>query len=142
MPVRKATAVWEGPIREGKGVVKLGSGLFEAPYSFSSRFESGQGTNPEELVGAAHAGCFSMALAGVLGGKGTPPRKIETTAEVLIEKVGPGFKITTITLRTKADVPGASEQGFLQAAEEAKANCPLSQALAGVKILLEAELAR
>lgn len=140
MPVRKANAVWEGSIREGKGVVKLGTGLLEAPYSFSSRFENGTGTNPEELVGAAHAGCFSMALAGVLGSKGTPPRKIETTAEVLIEKVGPGFKITAITLRTRADVPGASEQGFQQAAEEAKANCPLSQALAGVEILLEAEL--
>jgi osmotically inducible protein OsmC len=142
MPVRKANAVWEGSFREGKGTVSLGSGLLEAPYSVRSRFENGDGTNPEELVGAAHAGCFSMALAGVLGSKGTPPRKIETTAEVLIEKDGPGFKITTITLRTKADVPGASEQGFLVAAEEAKANCPVSRALAGVRILLEAELVR
>jgi len=142
MPVRKAIAVWEGSIREGKGVVKLGTGLLEAPYSFSSRFESGAGTNSEELVGAAHAGCFSMALAGVLGSKATPPRKIETTAEVLIEKAEAGFRITSITLRTRAEVPGASETGFLQAADEAKANCPLSRALTGVRILLDARLVR
>jgi len=140
MPIRKATAVWEGSLREGKGVVKVESGLFEGPYSFSSRFENGKGTNPEELLGAAHAGCFSMALAMGLTLKGMAPRKIETTAEVLIEKAGQGFKITTITLRTQADVPGASDQAFLQAAEDAKANCPVSQALTGVKISLDARL--
>jgi osmotically inducible protein OsmC len=140
MPIRKASAVWEGSLRDGKGTVKVGSGLFEGPYSFSSRFEEGKGTNPEELLGAAHSGCFSMALAMILGLKGTPPRKIETTAEVLIEKTGPGFKITTITLHTEADVPGASDETFRTAAEDAKANCPLSQALTGVKINLDARL--
>ncbi len=140
MPIRKASAVWQGSLRDGKGTVKVESGLFEGPYSFSSRFEDGKGTNPEELLGAAHAGCFSMALAMILGLKGTPPRKIETTAEVLIEKAGPGFKITTITLRTEADVPGSSEEAFRAAAEDAKANCPVSQALTGVKIGLDARL--
>jgi osmotically inducible protein OsmC len=140
MPIRKASAVWQGSLRDGKGTVKVESGLFEGPYSFSSRFEDGKGTNPEELLGAAHAGCFSMALAMILGLKGTPPRKIETTAEVLIEKAGPGFKITTITLRTEADVPGSSEEAFRAAAEDAKANCPVSQALTGVKIGLDVRL--
>jgi osmotically inducible protein OsmC len=140
MPIRKASAVWQGGLRDGKGTVKVESGLFEGPYSFSSRFEEGKGTNPEELIGAAHAGCFSMALSGVLGLKGTPPKRIETTADVLVEKVGQGFKITSIVLHTQAEVPGASDQSFLAAAEDAKANCPVSQALAGVKISLDARL--
>jgi osmotically inducible protein OsmC len=140
MPIRKASAVWQGGLRDGKGTVKVESGLFEGPYSFSSRFEEGKGTNPEELIGAAHAGCFSMALSGVLGLKGIPPRRIETTADVLVEKVGQGFKITSIVLHTQAEVPGASDQSFLAAAEDAKANCPVSQALAGVKISLDARL--
>ncbi|MGA2533888.1 MAG: OsmC family protein [Candidatus Aminicenantales bacterium] len=140
MPIRKASAVWQGGFRDGKGTVKVGSGLFEGPYSVSSRFEEGKGTNPEELLGAAHAGCFSMALALILGLKGMPPRMIETTADVLIEKVGPGFKITTITLHTEADVPGASDEAFRAAAEDAKVNCPVSQALTGVKINLDARL--
>jgi len=140
MPIRKGFAVWEGSLREGKGTVKVESGLFEGPYSFSSRFEKGKGTNPEELIGAAHAGCFSMALAMGLSLKGTPPRRIETTAEVLIEPVGHGFRITSVVLRTTADVPGATEEGFLQAAEEAKSNCPVSQALGGIRISLDAKL--
>jgi osmotically inducible protein OsmC len=140
MPIRKGFAVWEGSLREGKGTVKVESGLFEGPYTFSSRFENGKGTNPEELIGAAHAGCFSMSLAMVLSLKRLPPRKIETTAEVLIEPVGQGFRITSVVLRTVADVPGASEEGFLRAAEDAKANCPVSQALGGVRISLEAKL--
>lgn len=140
MPVRKSYAVWEGSFREGKGSVKLGSGLFEAPYSAASRFESGPGTNPEELIGAAHAGCFSMALALALSAKKTPPRKIETTAEVRIEPVGQGFGITSIVLRTTGDVPGVSEGDFLKAAEEAKVNCPVSKALAATKISLDAHL--
>ena len=140
MPIRKASAVWKGSLRDGKGTVKVESGLFEGPYSFSSRFEEGKGTNPEELLGAAHAGCFSMALAMILGLKGTPPRTIETTADVLIEKAGPGFKITTITLHTQGDVPGTSDETFRAAAEDAKANCPVSQALTGVKISLDARL--
>ena len=140
MPVRKGFAVWEGPFREGKGTVKVESGLFEGPYSASSRFESGAGTNPEELIGAAHAGCFSMALALGLGLKGTPARKIETTDGVKIERVGQGFKITSITLRTVGDVPGLSEEDFLAAAKAAKEGCPISQALAATDISLHAEL--
>jgi osmotically inducible protein OsmC len=138
MPIRKGFAVWEGPFREGKGSVKVESGLFEGSYSAGSRFESGPGTNPEELIGAAHAGCFSMALA--LGLKKTPPKRIETTAEVTIEPAGQGFKITTSALHTVADVPGLSEEDFKRIAEEAKVNCPVSQALAGVKISLDAKL--
>ena len=140
MPVRRGYAVWEGSIREGKGSVRLGSGLFEGPYSFSTRFENAMGTNPEELIGAAHAGCFSMALAGVLSQKGTPPRKIETTADVRVEPDGQGFRIMSSALHTTGDVPGVSEETFIKAAEEAKANCPVSKALTGVKITLDAKL--
>lgn len=140
MPIRKAFAVWEGSFREGKGSVKLGSGLFEAPYSAASRFESGPGTNPDELLGAAHAGCFSMALALALSAQKTPPRKIETTADVDIEPDGPGFTITSIALHTTADVPGATEADFLKAAEAAKVGCPVSKALAATKISLDAKL--
>jgi lipoyl-dependent peroxiredoxin len=140
MPIRKGFAIWEGSLREGKGTVKLESGLFEGPYSFSSRFEDGKGTNPEELIGAAHAGCFSQALAMGLSAGKTPPRRIETTAEVVLEQAGRGFRITSIVLRTVGDVPGASQEVFRRAAEEAKTNCPVSQALAGVRISLVAEL--
>jgi len=140
MPIRKGSAVWEGSFREGKGSVKLGSGLFEGPYSAASRFESGPGTNPEELIGAAHAGCFSMALALVLSAKKTPPQKIETTADVRIEPEGQGFGITSIVLHTTADVPGVTEGDFLKAAEEAKVGCPVSKALAATKISLDAKL--
>jgi lipoyl-dependent peroxiredoxin len=140
MPVRKGFAVWEGPFRGGKGIVKVESGLFEGPYSAGSRFESDKGTNPEELIGAAHAGCFSMALALILGSKGATPKRIETTAEVKIEAAGPGFKITAIVLRTVANVPGISEEDFLLAAQAAKSGCPVSQALTGAAISLEARL--
>jgi lipoyl-dependent peroxiredoxin len=140
MPIRKGFAVWEGPFREGKGTVKVESGLFEGPYSAASRFESARGTNPEELIGAAHAGCFSMALALMLGAKGKAPKRIETTAEVRIEPVGPGFKITGITLRTQAEVPEISEADFQEVAGAAKAGCPVSQALAATPITLEARL--
>jgi osmotically inducible protein OsmC len=140
MLVRKSAAVWEGGLLKGKGKMKVGEGVFEGSYTFASRFESGRGTNPEELIGAAHAGCFSMALALGLGLKGTPPKRIETTAEVKIEKVGQGFKITSIVLRTVGDVPGLSEEGFLAAAKAAKEGCPVSQALAATDISLQAEL--
>jgi lipoyl-dependent peroxiredoxin len=138
MAKRTASAVWEGNLREGKGKVKLGSGAFEGQYSFSSRFEEGTGTNPEELIGAAHAGCFSMALAAGLTCAGHNPKRISTTANVSLEKVGEGFKITTIELNTEGEVPGIDEQTFLDAAESAKKNCPVSQALAGVDIKLNA----
>jgi osmotically inducible protein OsmC len=138
MAKRTASAVWEGNLREGKGRVKLGSGAFEGNYSFVSRFEEGAGTNPEELIGAAHAGCFSMALAAGLTKAGHNPKRISTNANVSLEKVGEGFKITTIELNTEGEVPGIDEQTFLDAAESAKKNCPVSQALAGVDIKLNA----
>lgn len=140
MTVRNAEAVWEGTLREGKGRVKLGSGAFEGPYSFHSRFEDGAGTNPEELIGAAHAGCFSMALSLFLTQAGKAPRSIATEAAVHLEKVGEGFSITGVHLATTGDVPGVSAAEFQQFAEEAKKNCPVSRALS-VPITLQATLA-
>ena len=140
MPVRKASAVWEGDIRGGSGKVSLGSGAFEGPYSFGSRFEEGAGTNPEELIGAAHAGCFSMALSGGLGRGGHTPKRISTTAKVHIEKVGEGFSITRIELDCEAEIPGIDEATFLDFANKAKEGCPVSKALAGTQISLNAKL--
>ncbi|HET9225539.1 MAG TPA: OsmC family protein [Thermoanaerobaculia bacterium] len=140
MPVRKASAVWEGDIRGGSGKVSLGSGAFEGPYSFGSRFEEGAGTNPEELIGAAHAGCFSMALSGGLGRGGHTPKRIATTAKVHIEKVGEGFSITRIELDCEAEIPGIDEATFLDFANKAKEGCPVSKALAGTQISLNAKL--
>jgi osmotically inducible protein OsmC len=140
MPIRKGFAVWEGSFREGKGSLKTESGLFEAPYSAASRFESGPGTNPDELLGAAHAGCFSMALALILSSQKTPPKRIATTADVAIERGDQGFSITSIALHTTAEVPGVTETDFLKAAEQAKSNCPVSKALSATKITLEAHL--
>ena len=142
MAKRTASAVWEGTLREGTGKVKLGSGAFEGQYSFASRFESGTGTNPEELIGAAHAGCFSMALAAGLTKAGFNPTRINTTAAVSLEKVGEGFKITTIELNTEAQIPNIDESTFLEQAETAKKNCPVSQALAGTQISLNAKLVK
>ena len=140
MPLRKAEAVWEGSLKEGDGRVKLGSGAYEGAYSFATRFEDKPGTNPEELIAAAHAGCFSMALSAGLGKAGFTPTRIRTTADVSLEKVGEGFKITMITLHTNAQVPNITEQQFKEAAEKAKAGCPVSQALAGTTIKLDAKL--
>ena len=140
MPVRKADAVWEGDIRGGNGKVSLGSGAFEGRYSFGSRFEEGAGTNPEELIGAAHAGCFSMALSGGLGRGGHTPKRISTTARVHIEKVGEGFSITRIELDTQAEVPGIDDATFQEFANKAKEGCPVSRALAGTQITLNAKL--
>ena len=140
MAKRTASAVWEGTLREGKGRVKLGSGAFEGAYSFASRFEEGTGTNPEELIGAAHAGCFSMAPAAGLTKGGFTPKRISTTASVSLEKVGEGFKITRIELNTEAEIPEINEGTFLEQAESAKKNCPVSQALAGTEISLNAKL--
>ena len=141
MPTRRAEARWEGPLQDGSGTMRMASGSYEGPYSFQSRFEEGDGTNPEELIAAAHAGCFSMALSGQLGGKGYEPESVETVATVQIDKVDDGFKITHIELDTEARVPGIDESEFQDAAEAAKAGCPVSQALAGVEISLEAKLA-
>jgi osmotically inducible protein OsmC len=140
MPVRQGEAIWKGNLREGKGTVKFGKGAFEGPYSFTSRFEEGPGTNPEELIGAAHAGCFSMALSGRLSQAGFEPKQIHTTAHVHVEKVGEGFKITRIVLETEAEVPGIDAKAFLDQAEGAKSGCPVSQALTGVEITLKARL--
>jgi len=140
MAVRKAEATWSGGIKEGRGEVKLGSGAFEGAYSFASRFEEGKGTNPEELIGAAHAGCFSMALAFMLEQAGFRPERIHTDARVHIEKVADGFKITAVELQTEGVVPGIAEAEFLKHAEAAKTGCPVSQALAGTDIRLKAAL--
>jgi osmotically inducible protein OsmC len=140
MPTRTANARWEGSLQEGRGTMRMATGAYEGPYSFRSRFEEGEGTNPEELIGAAHAGCFSMALSGGLGQAGYEPESVETTANVHIDKVGEGFKITRIELDTKARVPGIDRDEFQEQAEAAKEGCPVSQALAGTEITLRAEL--
>ncbi len=140
MPVRKADAVWEGNLKEGKGRMKFGSGAFEGAYSFSSRFEEGTGTNPEELIGAALAGCFSMALANGLAQSGYTPWRIHTNSSVKIEKLEEGFKITSIILDTEAEVPGIDEQVFMEKAEITKNACPVSKALTGTEIKLQAKL--
>jgi osmotically inducible protein OsmC len=120
--------------------MKLGSGAFEGKYSFPSRFESGAGTNPEELIAAAHAGCFSMALSAGLGKSGFTPTRIHTTAKVHLEKVGEGFAITKIELDTEAQIPGIDNKTFQEHAEGAKKGCPVSKALAGPEITLNAKL--
>ena len=140
MPLRKADAFWEGNLKDGKGRMKLGSGAFEGAYSFSSRFEEGTGTNPEELIGAALAGCFSMALANGLAQAGYTPDRIHTNAAVKIEKLEEGFRITSILLETEAEVPGISEQVFMEKAEITKKSCPVSKALTGTEIKLHAKL--
>lgn len=141
MPTRHAQAVWEGGLKDGRGRVKPGN-LEELRYSFTSRFESGPGTNPEELLGAAHAGCFSMALAAALEKAGHPPRRVATRATVHLEKAGEAFAITRIELATDAQVPGLDDATFQKQAAGAKQNCPVSKALAGVKIELEAKLVK
>ena len=132
MPKRTAEARWDGSLQEGNGTMRMASGAYEGPYSFQSRFEEGDGTNPEELIAAAHAGCFSMALSGELGRTGHSAESVETTATVHVDKVEQGFAITRIELETRARVPGVSEDEFQQAAEGAKKGCPVSQALAAV----------
>jgi osmotically inducible protein OsmC len=140
MAQRKGKAVWRGGLKDGSGTVELGSGLFKGEYSFQSRFESGPGTNPEELIGAAHAGCFSMALAGNLERAGYTPEEISTTATVSIEKAPDGFAITTIVLDTQARVLDIDEEELVRQAENAKDTCPVSQVLKGAKISLKARL--
>ncbi len=141
MPSRKAEAHWEGNLAEGSGRLKLGSGAFDGPYSFKSRFEEGQSaTNPEELIGAAHAGCFTMALTAQLTRAGQPPTRIHTTAQVKLEKIGDAFSITRIDLDTEAEIPEIDDATFQRYANEAKQNCPVSKALAGTEIGLTAKL--
>ena len=143
MSVRKANAVWEGTLKKGKGTVSVGSRLFEnAPYSFNSRFEEGSGTNPEELIAAAYAGCFSQAFAVVLEEAGYAPQKIETSADLTLEKGEKGFTLTKVVLKTQARVQGIDEGKFRELAEGAKNNCPVSRALTGVQKSVQATLIR
>lgn len=140
MPKRTANAEWKGKLPEGNGSMALGSGAFEGAYSFSSRFEDGVGTNPEELIGAAHAGCYSMAFSGALGKEGFEPQSVKTTASVHLVKVDGGFEISEIDLDCDAHVPGIDESKFQELAEGAKKGCPVSKVLAGAKINLTARL--
>src|SRR5438067_12485293 len=134
---RKASAIWKGGLKEGKGEFSAPSGVFShVPYSFKTRFEGAPGTNPEELIGAAHAGCFSMALAAALGKAGFQPQRVATTADVTLDKVGEGFKITKIKLTTEARVPNIDDAKFREFAENAKKGCPVSQALSATPIEL------
>ncbi len=138
--LRNATAVWTGTGKDGRGTLTTESGtLREAPYSFAKRFGEEKGTNPEELIAAAHAGCFSMALAFQLSGAGHPPERLETKADVSMVKEGEGWRIDAVTLTLKAKVPGISRDEFLQLAEKAKAGCPVSKLL-NAQISLKAEL--
>ena len=137
---RKASAVWQGGLKDGKGTISTESGvLSNTQYSFSTRFESGVGTNPEELIGAAHAGCFSMALSGQLGNAGLVAESISTTATVTLDKTEAGFTVTEVHLAVRARIPGASKEAFDTAANNAKAGCPISRLL-NAKITMEAGL--
>lgn len=140
MDVRKATAEWRGDLKDGQGRIEFGDGRFEEAYTARSRFEDGDETNPEELIAAAHAACYSMALAHGLAEAGHAPQRVHTEAGVQLEKDEGGFSITTIKLTTEADVPGIDDAAFQQQAEDAKENCPVSKALAGCDIRLDARL--
>jgi osmotically inducible protein OsmC len=142
MTTSTATATWEGGLRNGKGQFKAKSGSFQGSYSFNTRFEGAKGTNPEELIAAAHASCVSMALSHGLESAGTPAKRITTTASASIGKVGDGFRITRIRLEVRGEVPGIDQAAFAKAAEAAKEGCPVSQALKGnVPFELDARLA-
>ena len=141
MPTSNASAVWEGVLKSGRGHFKAGSGAFEGDYSFATRFEGARGTNPEELIAAAHAACLSMALSAGLEKSRTPATRITTKASCTVEKAGEGFKITRMRLEVRGKVPGVDQAAFLKAAEDAKKGCPVSGALQGnVQIELDARL--
>ena len=140
MTVKKASAVWKGGIKDGSGTISTETGaLKDAPYGYASRFENGKGTNPEELIGAAHAGCFSMALSLMLGNEGLTAAKIETHAEITLDKVGEGFEITESHLNVVAKIPGTDQAKFEQIANKAKEGCPVSKLLKA-KITMNARL--
>ncbi|NWF67722.1 MAG: OsmC family protein [Chloroflexi bacterium] len=141
MAVRSAEAIWQGTLADGGGTVKMGSGLLEAPYTFQGRVEEGEpGTNPEELLGAAHAACFTMFLSAQLSRAGFNPTRLHTTAKVTLRRDESGLKITAIELHTEGQVPGVDEAKFLELAEVSKKNCPVSAALASVETTLHATL--
>ena len=138
---RKASAIWRGTVKEGKGSISTESGVLkDAQYSFSTRFEDGKGTNPEELIAAAHAGCYSMALSNLLTIAKLAPESIDTTAEVTLERLEAGPTVTKIHLTTRAKVLGASKEAFTTAANDAKNNCPISRLLKAAEITLDAQL--
>jgi osmotically inducible protein OsmC len=135
MPTRSASAKWDGTLKEGNGRIEMATGAWEGPYSWSSRFEEAQGTNPEELIAAAHAGCFSMKFAGDLGAAGFDPTSVRTTASVRLEKGEAGWNIVAIELDSEAQVDGIDDGRFQEIAEQAKAACPVSKALAAVPVI-------
>ncbi len=137
MPARTAQAEWKGNLTEGTGHITVQSGTLDAPYDFRARTGDGKGTNPEELIAAAHAGCFTMQLSALLGGAGFTATRLRTTAKVYLEKDGPGFAIPKIELELEGSVPGLDAAGFQKHAEVAKASCPVSKALAGCEISLK-----
>src|SRR5687768_8492897 len=140
MPVRTSEATWKGTLKEGSGVMKVGKGAYEGPFTWESRFAEGKGTNPEELIGAAHAGCYSMFLSALLTKAEFPPTSVHTTATV---HLGDGPTVTKIELVTEAEVPGISGDKFAELAQQAKANCPVSKALGAVsEITLDAKLVK
>ena len=141
MPTRTSEAEWSGDLKAGKGQMVIGHGSYTGPFSYQSRMEAGSGTNPEELIAAAHAGCFSMAFSAMLSGNGHVPERVHTTAAVTFGPVDGGFAITKIALTTEGKVPGIDNEKFQKIAHEAKAGCPVSKALAAVQeITLEAKL--
>ena len=142
MPIRTASARWQGNLPEGSGTIRTGKGGYQGNYSFKSRFEEGEGTNPEELIAAAHSGCFSMAFSNGLASAGFTPNSVETTAKVHLDKTDAGFTVTRIELDTVGDVPGIDEGTFQKIADDAKQNCPISRLLSpGAQISLTARLA-
>jgi len=142
MPIRTSSARWSGNLTEGSGTIRTGKGGFEGPYSFKSRFEEGEGTNPEELIAAAHAGCFSMAFSKGLADAGHTATSVETTAKVHLDKTDAGMTVTRIDLETVGDVPGIDDADFQKIAQGAKENCPISRLLSpGAEISLTARLA-
>lgn len=141
MTARNGSAEWHGDVQNGSGKVTVGDGVFEGAYSYESRFAEGEGTNPEQLIAAAHAACFTMALSNILSGAGHPPESVRTNARVQLRNIDGAPTLTRIDLETEGNVPGVDEQEFQRHAEEAKANCPVSRALAGIpEIVLSARL--
>ena len=140
MPTRTAEAEWQGALQDGKGTMRFGSGAYEGAYTFSSRFEEGTGTNPEELIAAAHAGCFSMQFSAVLDRAGHRPMQVRTSADVHLTKDEGGFSVTSIDLHTEGEVPGIEDADFQRLADEAKRTCPVSRLLTGATINVDAKL--
>jgi osmotically inducible protein OsmC len=138
---RRAHATWQGTVPDGGGRIGVGSGAFEGPFTLKARIEDQPATNPEELIGAGHAGCFTMSLADLLESEGHPAANLETNATVVLEQLEGGFTITRIELDTVGDVPGVDEEAFAALADRAKATCTVSRALAGTEILVRARLA-